>query len=568
MKTERELTELLEKLISRWEDEVVEFKEGGAGFSTHDIGKYFSALSNEANLRDASNGWLVFGVNNKTRKVVGSAFDVSPEALNRPGGLKQNIARGTDPATCFADIHVLDLPEGRVIFFQIPAAPRGIPIAWQGHYYARSGENLMALGLEKQDAIRRQGLEEDWSAVPVEGASFNDLDETAVAKARDGFAEKNALRYAKDVVDSWDMRTFLDRARLTRNGVITRTTMLLVGKDLSAHLLTPHPAQLVWKLVGEEQANEIFYPPFLLATNALYARIRNVQIKILPIGELVPREVPKYVPESVLEALHNCIAHQDYRRNGRIVVTEYVDRIEFENPGNFFEGRPEDYISGNKTPSRYRNLQLVTAMREINMIDTQGYGIHRLYEAQRKRYFPMPDYETGRDYVKTAIYGHVVDTAYSSLLIRRGDLSLDDVCLLDRVQKGLRIDARAAAHLRREGLVEGRQPRLHISAAIAAATGKKAEYMKRKELPGEHYRRLLIDFLRRFNGSSRAEINEFMLDEIRGDFSKEQKISKIGNILTSLRRNGVIRNNGTDTRPQWFLIDSNCEAPGHQRDNQ
>ena len=555
MKTERELTELLEKLISRWEDEVVEFKQGGAGFSTHDIGKYFSALSNEANLRDASNGWLVFGVNNKTRKVVGSAFDVSPEALNRPGGLKQIIAQGTDPATCFADIHVLDLPEGRVIFFQIPAAPRGIPIAWQGHYYARSGENLMALGLEKQDAIRRQGLEEDWSAVPVEGATLDDLDETAVAKAREGFAEKNALRYAKDEVASWSVRTFLDRARLTRNGVITRTTMLLVGKDLSAHLLTPHPAQLVWKLVGEEQANEIFYPPFLLATNALYARIRNVQIKILPIDELIPREVPKYVPESVLEALHNCIAHQDYRRNGRIVVTEYVDRIEFENPGSFFEGRPEDYISGNKTPSRYRNLQLVTAMREINMIDTQGYGIHRLYEAQRKRYFPMPDYETGRDYVKTAIYGHVVDPAYSSLLIRRGDLSLDDVCLLDRVQKGLRIDARAASHLRREGLIEGRQPRLHISAAIAAATGKKAEYMRKKELPGRRYRQLIIDYLEKFPGASRSDIEEFMLEEIRGSLSKDEKHDKITNLLTYLRRNGVIFNQGTAKQPRWNLID-------------
>ena len=52
MKTERELTELLDKLISRWEDEVVEFKQGGAGYSTHDIGKSFSALSNEANLRE------------------------------------------------------------------------------------------------------------------------------------------------------------------------------------------------------------------------------------------------------------------------------------------------------------------------------------------------------------------------------------------------------------------------------------------------------------------------------------------------------------------------------------
>ena len=60
--------------------------------------------------------------------------------------------------------------------------------------------------------------------------------------------------------------------------------------------------------------------------------------------------------------------------------------------------------------------------------------------------------------------------------------------------------------------------------------------MKKKEWATAHYRNLLIDFLRRFGESTRQEINEFMLDEIRGTLSIEQKISKIGNILTYLRK--------------------------------
>ena len=56
---------------------------------------------------------------------------------------------------------------------------------------------------------------------------------------------------------------------------------------------------------------EVFYPPFLLSTSDLYSRIRNVQVRILPEGMLLQREVPKYKDQSVLEALHNCIAHQD-----------------------------------------------------------------------------------------------------------------------------------------------------------------------------------------------------------------------------------------------------------------
>lgn len=136
--TTEELKTLLHSLLSRWEDDVVEFKRGGNGFSTGEIGEYFSALANEANLRCLTHAWQVFGVDNKTRKVVGTDYDASPEALNRSGGIKYRITQSTDPGVCFSDVHVLDLPEGRVIMFEIPAAPKGIPIAWKGHYYSRS----------------------------------------------------------------------------------------------------------------------------------------------------------------------------------------------------------------------------------------------------------------------------------------------------------------------------------------------------------------------------------------------------------------------------------------------
>lgn len=63
-----ELKSLLDELIARWENEVVEFKQASNDYSTDDIGKYFSALANEAKLRGAESGWLVFGVNNRLEK--------------------------------------------------------------------------------------------------------------------------------------------------------------------------------------------------------------------------------------------------------------------------------------------------------------------------------------------------------------------------------------------------------------------------------------------------------------------------------------------------------------------
>ena len=62
--TQAELNNILTELLHSWENEVVEFKSGGSGFSTDDIGEYFSALSNEANLRHIDRAWFVFGVEN------------------------------------------------------------------------------------------------------------------------------------------------------------------------------------------------------------------------------------------------------------------------------------------------------------------------------------------------------------------------------------------------------------------------------------------------------------------------------------------------------------------------
>ncbi|BBI72730.2 hypothetical protein HAALTHF_23780n [Vreelandella aquamarina] len=136
-------------------------------------------------------------------------------------------------------------------------------------------------------------------------------------------------------MEAWPLSTFLDRARVTQNGAITRTTLLLLGKPESTWKLSPHPAQMTWKLEGPERAYEHFSPPFLLSTSWLYRRIRNIQLRLLPQDELLPIEVAKYDQKIVLESLHNCIAHQDYTRNGRVIVIEQPDRLVFENEGMF-----------------------------------------------------------------------------------------------------------------------------------------------------------------------------------------------------------------------------------------
>lgn len=549
--TTAELENILQQLLEDWESETVEFKQGGEGYSTDKIGKYFSALANEANLRDHSFGWLVFGVNNKTRAVEGSDYRSEPERLH---GLKHQIAGDTEPSVTFREIYELQTSDGRVLLFQIPATPSGLPIAWKGHYYAREGESLGALSVDKLDSIRRQTDSVDWSASIVPGASMSALDPAALSVAQDRFAEKHRNRFSQAEIKQWTPETFLDRAKVTIGGQQTRASLLLLGKAESSHYLLPHPAQLTWKLEGPERAYEHFGPPFLLNTTELYKRIRNINVQVLPDNELLRREVSKYDQKIILEALHNCIAHQDYLKQSRIVVEEREDCLIFENAGGFFDGQPDDYALGDRTAKSYRNVWLAQAMAELGMIDTMGYGIHDMFEGQRRRFFPLPNYDLSDDeQVKVTIYGQIIDVAYSRLLIQKTELSLPIIMGLDRVQKGLPVDSDLLKLLRKEKLVEGRKNRLHVAAAVAEATSNKADYTKMRSFDDAHYERLIREYLEKFGSASRKEINDLLLDKLSDAMDGAQKLNKIHNLLTKLRMRGDIENTGSRGHSCWVL---------------
>src|SRR5690554_7343987 len=233
-------------LVLSGESEVVEFKEAKNQFHFDKLGKYFSALSNEANLYQRKSAWLVFGVKDN-QTIVGSQFRPNARDLQ---SLKKEVADKTTHRLTFIDIHEVHHPQGRVLLFEIPAAPQGMPIAWEGHYYGRDGESLGPLNLEEIERIRAQNRAHDWSAATLVEASLDDLDPEAIVQARASFAKKNP-RLA-DAMQHWDTPTFLNKAKLTINGQITRTAILLLGKPESAHWLNPASSTITSILEGRD----------------------------------------------------------------------------------------------------------------------------------------------------------------------------------------------------------------------------------------------------------------------------------------------------------------------------
>ena len=550
--TEPALLRLLDELRALpAETECLEFKEAKHSFDSRKLGKYVSALANEACLSGRPCGWLVFGVLNANHAVVGTGYRNNPVKLQ---SLKHELAQHLTGGFTVQDIYEVNHPKGRVLLFRIPPAPAGIPVAHMGHYYGRDGESLVALNIEEIERIRSMDQAKDWTSGIIEGVGLETLDPDALREARVSFVAKyRGKSFARDC-DQWNEATFCDKAKLTRDGHITRAALLLVGRPESAHHLEPALPQITWKLEGEQRAYEHFGPPYLMTVNDLYSRIRNLKQRIIPANRLIPVEVDAYDKWVVLEALHNCVAHQDYTRGHRIIVTERPDRLVFENAGSFFEGSVEDYTTGERTPGRYRNPFLAQAMVNLNMIDTMGYGIHRMFLEQRRRSFPLPDYDLS-DLAKVhlTIYGRLIDENYTGLLMEARDLPLATVILLDRVQKGQQIAREDASRLRKQSLIEGRFPKLFVSARIAAATEDKAVYIRHRAFDDAHYKQMILDFLKKFGQASREDIDRLLEGKLSDALDEKQKYHKTRNLLQAVRREGHIRNEGSRGKPKWVL---------------
>ena len=371
-------------------------------------------------------------------------------------------------------------------------------------------------------------------------------------------------------VAAWDDRTFLNKAKVCRDGAITRTALLLLGRPEAAHRLAPSPAQITWTLTGTDGGRldyEHFGPPFLLSVDRAFARVGNRTLRLLP-GRgtsLFPAEVAKYDAWVVREALHNCIAHQDYTLRGRVNLVEEPDALLFTNAGRFLFDSVEEVIARDAPPEVYRNPFLVQAMVHLNLIDTIGSGIPRMFRVQRDRLLPMPDYDLsdpGR--VRVRVHGKILDARFSALLMGRTDLSLADVVLLDRVQKRKPSNGREAASLRRRGLIEGNRPNLTISAEVAAATGREADFLSERDLGKEHYCTLIRLFLREFGPSPLDRINEALADRLPVSLTAEQKRRKVRNLLQSMKRTGAIEPSGQTRAATWRLTNPtlNSDEPG------
>ncbi|MDR1157593.1 MAG: putative DNA binding domain-containing protein [Oscillospiraceae bacterium] len=547
-----DLLQTLRGLIANWENEVIEFKQASNDYKQDTIGQYFSAISNEANLKGLQYGWLVFGVHNKTRRIEGSDYR-DKQGLE---SLKHEIADNTTDRITFIDIfEVYDKENRRIVMFKIPAAVPNVPTAWKGHWYGREGESLGALSPEELGRLRGQARR-DWSKQLIDGSGIQHLDAEAIRIAREQFKEKN--EHTGSEIDHLTDEQFLTKLKLTIGGKLTNAAMVLLGNPDFDYLLDWSP-RVMWRLYSESGADkdyEEFRIPFITVVDKVYEKIRNLTYRYMPNQmTLFPKETKQYDAKLLRELLNNCIAHQDYTAGRRIYLDEFEDTVVISNAGTFLPGDIREVLKPGYTAPYYLNQLLADAMMNFNMIDTKQMGIRMMFNIQRQRYFPMPDYDlTKPKEVAVRVYGKVLDENYTRLLFGRDDLDMETIFLLDCVQKCIPLETEQYKQLQKLGVIEGKRPNVFVSAGIADIVNERAQYIKNKAMDDDYYTQLIINYLCQYQRGRKSDFIKLLFSKLSDVLDAKQKENKVRNILTNMRQGGIIeRADGNQRTGYWVL---------------
>jgi ATP-dependent DNA helicase RecG len=536
------------------ENEICEWKEFSSlkhfvnGREGEDLISYISAFSN------MEGGFLIVGVEDKTLNIKG--------IQDFANYTKENIKKTFLDCCTNLNTQGLEIEEliskdtHKIIWIiAIPRHQNRLPVYAHKKAWQRIGDSLVEMRKEKRDAILTEPLlTDDWTAGIIPEATINDLDEQAIAKARIEFKKRNP-KY-KDEVDKWDNVKFLDKAKLTIKGKITRTAMILLGKDEEEHFLGSR-IKIRWNLKtvdNQDKDFEIFSIPLLLTIESVYAKIRNLKYRYLRENTLFPDEFLRYEPFNIREPLNNAIAHQDYTKGARINVVEFEDdHLVFSNYGSFLPKSIENVVLSDAPEENYRNPFLVEAMKNLDMIETQGGGIRKLFNFQRQRYFPMPDYDLSDGKVKVTIIGKILDEEFAKILIQNPDISLVEIFMLDKVQKKKHINDHEYKYLKRMRFIEGRKPNFYLSFNIVDPTENdklKADYIRNKSFDDVYYKKTIIEYLTKWEKGSRKQFEKLLWDKLSDVLDDKQKKIKVMHLLQSLRRQNKIY---SETRGKWIL---------------
>lgn len=401
---------LLRLIEAGAENEVLEFKAASKQFHSDDVGRYFSALSNAANLGGKASAWLVLGVDDQ-RQVVGSQAFSGSDSLNR---LKQQLHQGSN-GQGFLRILECCFDGKRVLAFEIPAASSGFPVAWNGHYYDRAGESVVALGLEKLERIRQQGRD---SSFETEYAVQGLANDETLALLDYAVYFRQARNYTQLQVERMDRSGILaemerDRLVASQGGrwAVTNLGAILFARSLTnfPHLLRKAPRVIEYgdgRTLLDSRLSTQHETELYAGYAFLFDHLVEYVLRRLPQHEDLTaparKTVEVYPRLAVRELVANALIHQDFRVRGAGPMIEiFAGRIEITNPGELIPD-PQRLIDA---PPRSRNEELAALMRRMKYCEERGSGIDKVVNEVERSHLPPPLFESKESSTRVTLFG-------------------------------------------------------------------------------------------------------------------------------------------------------------------
>ncbi len=532
--------DILQTWMNSKEDEHLEFKEAKKNFHFETLVKYCVALANEGG------GRMILGVTDKLpRKVVGSqAFS----------NLERTKAGLVDRVRLRIDVEEIQHPDGRVLVFQVPSHPIGMPMQYKGAYWMRGGEALIPM---TPDLLQRIFAESgpDFSAEICTSAQLDDLDPNAVEVLRQLWQRK----LLDQDIATRPIEQLLADAELLVDNQVTYAALILLGKRKA---LGKYLAQA--EVIFEYRSHEVpgpaaerheFRQGFLTVLDEIWRLInqRN-DLQHFQQGFFI-WDVPTFNERVVREAVLNAVSHRDYRHGGSVFIRQYPRRIEIVSPGGFPPGITPDNILRQQNP---RNRRIAEVLGKCGLVERAGQGFDRIFRECIQQSKPLPDFSHTDAYsVWLTLHGEIQDPEFLRFLEEIGQeqvatFGLDDLLVVDLVHREQPVsdDLQSRVnHLLEQGIIErvgrGRGVRLMLSRSFYRYIGKAGTYTRKRGLDRETNKELLLKHIRdnRKEGSQLRELRQVL-----PALSRDQ----VQSLLRSLKSEGRIYKVGATRAARWY----------------
>lgn len=365
----------------------------------HCVLGYIVALANERG------GLLVLGMQDKIpHDVCGSDF-----AKDQIGQLEDAIYETLRIRVKAEELYD---DKGRVLVVKVPSRPIGRLLKYEGVALMRVGESLREMSDTEMLSILSE-QEPDYSAKICEGLLMEDLDDEAIKRMIEMYADKQKNKSFFNIPKE---QVLIDLGLMT-NSKLNYAALVLLGKSAAIHKYLPQNEIIIEYRLSESSieytARKEFQEPLVLSIDNVWNYINQPASNPLQHVNDGPRilDIPAYNEDSIREAILNACAHRSMQIQSSVVIKQSPNSISIINAGGFPIG--VDMCNLLTTVSVPRAKRLCEVLEKTGLIERSGQGVDKIYYNNLAEGKSLPDYSESDAYqVVLKLKAEIVDPAF------------------------------------------------------------------------------------------------------------------------------------------------------------